>query len=69
MRGGGHAWQGVCMAGGACLVRGGSACQGACIVGGGVRGGEHAWQGGFILRDVVNERAVRILLECILVLD
>ena len=24
---------------------------------------------GFILRDMVNERAVRILLECILVLD
>ena len=32
---------------------------------GGVCGGGHAWQ---ILRDTVNERAVRILLECILVL-
>ena len=42
-------------------------------------GGRHAWQGGMvggvhdrgytcqILRDTVNERAVRILLECILV--
>ena len=30
----------------------------------GVRGGGHAWQ---ILRDMVNERVVRILLECILV--
>ena len=48
----GRAWQGVCMAGG------------------------HAWQGGMHGRGVhngggesmVNERAVRILLECILVL-
>ena len=41
---------------------------GTCMVGG------HAWQGARhtcppwqILRDTVNERAVRILLECILV--
>ena len=61
---GGHAWfpggvrgcQGVCMvAGGMC------GCRGACMVaGGGVRG---------IRRDTVNERAVRILVECILVLQ
>ena len=31
---------------------------------GGVCGGGYAWQ---ILRDMVNEQAVRILLECILV--
>ena len=40
-------------------------CRGACVVVGG-----HAWlQGGVhrIRRDMVNERAVRILLECILV--
>ena len=45
--------------------RGGGVCgRGACVAGG-VHGGGHAWQ---ILRDTVNERAVRILLECILVL-
>ena len=50
----GHASQGgACMTGGTC-VEGGHAWQGE---------GEHAWQ---ILRDTVNERAVRILLECIL---
>ena len=52
MTGGGHVWQGACVAGG------------------------HAWQGEWvprrpptpqILRDTVNERTVRILLECILV--
>ena len=38
--------------------------QGACVVVGG-----YAWLGGMhgIRRDTVNERAVRILLECILV--
>ena len=79
MHGGGHAWQGhawwgVCMAGsvhgrGACMARG-------HVWQGGVHGGGHAWQGGAchpcppqILRlwHTVNERAVRILLECILV--
>ena len=49
----GRAWQGACVAGG---MRG----RGGCVAGGGVR---CAWQ---ILRDTVNERAVRILLECIL---
>ena len=53
---GGHVWQErVCMAGGMC-------CRGACMAGG--MHGMHAPQ---ILRDMVNERAVRILLECILV--
>ena len=36
---------------------------GSCMVGG-MRGRGRAWQ---ILRDTVNERAVRIQLECILV--
>ena len=55
MCGGGHAWQGC-------------AWQGACMAGG------HAWLGGGmrgseqILRDRVNEPAVHILLERILVL-
>ena len=50
--------QGECVAGG---MRGrGHAWQGVCLVG----GGGHTWQ---ILRDTLNERAVRILLECILV--
>ena len=66
---GGHAWLlGVCKHG----------CQRACMVAGGhawlPRG--HAWLPGVcmvagsvrrIRRDTVNERAVRILLECILV--
>ena len=66
---GGHAW----LRGGMRGCQGGMlGCWGACMVGG------HAWllggcawlQGGMhrIQRDTVNERAVRILLECILVL-
>ena len=50
----GHAWlQGACM-----VVRGACMVVGACMVAGGVHG---------IQRDTVNERGVRILLECILV--
>ena len=52
---GGYVW-GACMAGGMC---------GGCVHGGGCVAGGRAWQ---ILRDSVNELAVRILLECILVL-
>ena len=61
---GGHAWQGVCMAWGAC-VAGGCAWQGG-----------HAWWGVHAppllanttrYSDTINEWAVRILLECILV--
>ena len=80
--GGMHGCQGVCMVAGGCVVgrghawfaggvhgwlRGMHGCWGACVVAG--RG--HAWlRGGGvhrIRRDTVNERAVRILLECILV--
>ena len=61
--GGQHVW----WPGGACVV-----ARGACVV---ARG--HAWLGGAwlpggmrgIRRDTVNERAVRILLECILVVQ
>ena len=66
--GGMHVCWGVCMvAGGACMVPGG-----ACVVAGGhawLRGGVHGCRGGMhrIRRDTVNELAVRILLECILV--
>ena len=54
---------------GACVV-GGMHGRGACVVGGmhgrgACMAGGHAWQK---LRDTVNEQAVRILLECILVL-
>ena len=52
---GAHAWQGVCMAGGACMA--------GCMHG---RGGEHGRGRGHAWH-TVNERAVRILLECILV--
>ena len=63
----------ACMAGGlhgrgACMAGGmhGREGRGACMAGKGVyMAGGHAWQ---ILRDTVNERAVRILLECILVM-
>ena len=54
----GGAWQGACMAGGMHGGEGVHAWQGVCMV------GRPAWQ---ILRDTVNERAARILLECILV--
>ena len=52
----GHEWWGACMA-----REGGMHGRG-----GGVHGGGCVWQ---ILRDTVNERTVRILLECILVTD
>ena len=80
----GCSW-GVCMVapgGGACMVFAGGMCVvfargcvwffpgGACMV---FPQGGHAWffLGGLrrIRRDMVNERAVRILLECILVLQ
>ena len=69
---------------GACVVGGGMHGRGGMCGKGGVCGrGWHAWQGGHvwqwvaymqhtpqqILRDTVNERAVRILLECILVIS
>ena len=55
-------WQGVCMVGG----MHGRGWRGVCMAGEGCMhgGGGRVWQ---ILRDTVNERAVRILLECILV--
>ena len=55
---GGRGWR-ACMAGG-CAWQGGHAWQGACVAG-------EACMPQQILRDTVNERAVRILLECILV--
>ena len=63
MRGGGacmaegHAWQG----GGGVHLKGGMHGRGACVA------EEGACVPQQILRDTVNERAVRILLECILV--
>ena len=69
---GGRAWlvggmrgfRGVCVvAWGACVVaRGVCIVKGACVA----KGGGHAWD---MTRygDTINERAVRILLECILV--
>ena len=62
MHGRGCAWQGV--HGGSVHCRGHAwqrgAWWGVCMVGG-MRGGRHAWH-------TVNEQAVRILLECILVM-
>ena len=73
---GGHVWlpggmrgcQGACMVarGHAWLLGGMRGCWGVCLV---ARG--HVWLAGGmrrIRRDTVNKRAVRILLECILVL-
>ena len=68
-RGGMHGCRGACMVKGACVAKEGAyvakgACmvKGACVVkgGGGMRG---------IQQDKINERAGRILLECILVLN
>ena len=51
--------RGACMVEGGCVVAGGHAwLPGACMVAGGMHR---------IQRDTVNERTVRILLECILV--
>ena len=70
MDGGGHVCWGVCMAG-ACMVgvhvAGGHAWQGACVAGGHAC---HTHPPADTMRygDMVNEQAVCILLECILVL-
>ena len=61
---GGHAWQGACMVGSTCMT-------GACVVVGGVHGRRvcmPCMPPQHILQDTVNERAVRIVLECILVM-
>ena len=55
--GGGDVWQAACMAGGVHCR--GHAWQGACM------GGGHAWRGHAWQEK--RQRAVRILLECILV--
>ena len=66
---GGHVWQGA-------RVAGGHVWQRACVVGG-VHGRGHAWHGGVHGRGAYMargqerrplQRAVRILLECILVI-
>ena len=65
MVGGVHGKKGVRMAGGMCgggMHGRGHAWWGVCVTGGGYTwSGGHAWQGGPL------QRAVRILLECILV--
>ena len=79
---GGHVWcEEACMVpgdmrgGGACMVAGGMhGGRGVCGVVGGVHGGRRGVCGGGgmcggIRRDTVNERAVPILLECILVMS
>ena len=67
---GGHVWLlGVCVVARGCawLLGGMHGCRGHAWLLGGMHG---LWGGGVrrIRRDTVNERAVRILLECILVL-
>ena len=65
-RGDVHGLGGMHGEGGVCVVKG------TCVVAGGMRGcrGVHGCRGGVhaIRRDTINERAVRILLECILVI-
>ena len=70
-----HGGRGACVVPGGMHGAGGHAWwQGVCGVAGGVHGGRRgcAWwwggMGGGIRRDTVNERAVRILLECMLYL-
>ena len=68
---GGHTWLwgGMHGCGGACMVAGGHAwLWGVCMVVGVMPGGGVGGVVRGIRRDTVNERAVRILLECILVL-
>ena len=65
----GYIFTGVCDS----VHRGGMCgCRGACVVAGGCMVGGPAWlQGGGMRRarrDTANERALRILLECILVI-
>ena len=71
----GHAWllgcvcgcQGACMAKrGACIVKGGMHGKGVCMVKGVCDEGGRAWDT-TRYGDTINERTVRILLECILV--
>ena len=78
-----HGCRGACVVAGGCAwLWGVYCCRGACVVVGGVHGcgggmhgcgrggGMHGCRGLHgcgIRRDTVNERAVRILLECILV--
>ena len=73
LHGRGHAWQGACMTG-ACVVRG--MHGGGVHSSGGVCGGGHAWQGGVSgwrgqtwQERQLLQRTVRILQECILVLE
>ena len=77
--GGMRGWGACMVAGGLAWLAGGVHGCGGCVVGGGhawlpggmhgCEGGVHGCQGGvrMIRRDTVNEQAVRILLECILV--
>ena len=63
-------WRGVCgCSRGACMVapRGMHGCSGGAYVV--APGGEGHWWDTTRYGDTVNERAVRILLECILVLE
>ena len=72
---GGHAWLPgghVWLLGGCAWFQGGMhGCQGHAWLPGGMRGSGGVCMVGVrrIRRDTVNERAVRILLECILVLN
>ena len=66
-----HTWLGVCMAGGCVWWWGGAGMHGrgpwgACMAGH-MHGRGRAFMPQQILGDMVNERAVRILLECTLV--
>ena len=62
---GGRAWQGACMVGGMHGRR--HVWQGECAWQGGIRGGGACMADTTRYGDTVNERAVRIVLECILV--
>ena len=77
MHGRGCAWQGACMVGAMCgrgeCMAGGMCGRGVCVAGGCVQGGMcgrgRAWQGACVTGKRQLQRAVRILLECILVLE
>ena len=70
VHGRGHVWQGVCVVGGACMAEEHSWQRGH-VWQGGVHGSGHAWQeGGHACQERRSlQRTVRILLECILVIN
>ena len=63
-----YAWEHACMTGSVVTMGGGHVWQG-CVCGWGMHGRGHAWQGASIAGETATAADVRILLECILVVN